>query len=840
MSKALVIAEKPSVAADIARALGHLERRDDAFENDRYVVSSAVGHLVELALPSEMDKKRGKWTFAALPVIPDEFDLKPIESNEDRFKMLKKLMKRADVTEIINACDAGREGELIFRMIVKLAGVQKPSRRLWLQSMTPDAIRQAFGRLRSDEEMIPLAKAAFCRAESDWLVGINATRAMTAFNSKAGGFQLTPVGRVQTPTLAILVEREKKIRAFKPRTYFEVFGDFDVKAGSYRGRWIDESFRKGADEDARAERIWDRERADAIRTKCLDQVGVVTEEKKPASQAPPLLYDLTSLQRDANGRFGYSAKRTLQIAQQLYEKHKVLTYPRTDSRYLPEDNLAMVRDTMGKFVDPSLSVHARKALDSGWVRLSKRVFDGTKVSDHNAIIPTGAEPKNLDEAQQKIFDLVSRRFIAVFYPAAQFEVTTRLTRVEGEVFKTDGRVIVDPGWMAVYGREATLGDGSEANLVPISQGEDAAVADVEVRQSDTKPPPRYNEATLLATMEGAGKLVEDEELRSAMSAKGLGTPATRAAIIEGLILDAYIARQGRELSATAKGVSLIALLRGIGVAALTSPELTGEWESKLKLMEQGGLQRKEFMAQIRGMTEDIVSKAKNFQGESVEGDFGELDVRCPKCGARPLKEEYRVFKCQSCDYVLWKSMAGRQFDSEELKTLFTEGRIGPLEGFRSKEGRPFTAVVKLGLEGKPEFDFPDANKEAPDFTGQQPMLPCPVCKKGQVYDTDSAYVCDRAVGPEKDCTFRMSKTILQRPIPPEQVVKLLSTGKTDLLDKFISKKGRPFSAYLKLETNGKVGFEFAPSARDAKGPRAAGPGKRRPASAVRKPARAKA
>ncbi len=840
MSKALVIAEKPSVAADIARALGRFERKDDAFENDQYVISSAVGHLVELALPSEMDKKRGKWTFAALPVIPEEFDLKPIESNEDRFKMLKRLLKRADVTEVINACDAGREGELIFRMIIKLSGVNKPSRRLWLQSMTPDAIRQAFGRLRTDEEMIPLAKAAFCRAESDWLVGINATRAMTAFNSKAGGFQLTPVGRVQTPTLAILVEREKKIRAFKARTYFEVFGDFDVKAGNYRGRWFDETFRKGPDEDARAERLWEREKAEAIRDKCLGKAGVVTEEKKPASQAPPFLFDLTSLQRDANGRFGYSAKRTLQIAQQLYEKHKVLTYPRTDSRYLPEDNLAMVRATMGTFVNPALSVHAEKALASGWVRLSKRVFDNSKVSDHNAIIPTGAEPKNLDEAQQKIFDLVSRRFIAVFFPSAQFEVTTRLTKVEGEVFRTDGRVILDPGWMAVYGREATLGDGSDANLVPITQGENATAIEVEVRQSETKPPARYNEATLLATMEGAGKLVEDEELRSAMSAKGLGTPATRASIIEGLILDAYIGRQGRELSATSKGISLIALLRGIGVAALTSPELTGEWESKLKLMEQGGLQRREFMAQIRGLTEDIVSKAKNFQGESVEGDFGELDVRCPKCAARPLKEEYRVYKCPSCDYVLWKSVAGRQFDPEELKTLFTVGRVGPLDGFRSKEGRPFSAAIKLGPEGRPEFDFPEVSKEVPNFAAQEPLHPCPVCKKGQVYDIDGSYVCDRAVGPEKDCTFRMSKTILQRQIPPEQVVKLLATGKTDLLDKFISKKGRPFSAFLKLENTGKVAFEFAPSARDAKGAGASAK-KRRSGSATtsRRPAPAK-
>ena len=657
--------------------------------------------------------------------------------------------------------------------------------------------------------MIPLAKAAYCRAESDWLVGINGTRALTAFNNKAGGFQLTPVGRVQTPTLAILVEREQKIRAFKPRTYFEVFGDFDVAAGNYRGRWLDEAFRRGSpDEDARAERLWDKEKAEAIRAKCLGKTGTVTEEKKPASQAPPLLFDLTSLQRDANGRFGFSARRTLQVAQQLYEKHKVLTYPRTDSRYLPEDYLNTVKATMRSFADPTLSVHADKALNNGWVKQTKRVFDGSKVSDHNAIIPTGEAPKGLDEAQQKIFDLVARRFIAAFYPAAQFEITTRITRVENEAFKSEGRIIKDPGWMAVYGREAAATDGSDNIMVEIVQGEPATAVEIEVKQSETRPPPRYNEATLLATMEGAGKLIDDEELRAALSAKGLGTPATRAAIIEGLILDAYIARQGRELMATAKGISLIALLRGIGVDALCSPEMTGEWESKLKLMEQGGLRRKVFMEQIREFTIDIVNKAKNFQGDSVSGDFGELDVQCPKCGARPLKEEYRVYRCPSCDYVLWKTMSGRQFDPEEVKTLLIEKRVGPLEGFRSKEGRPFSAAIKLGVDGKAEFDFPAA-KENYDFTDLQPLHPCPVCRKGQVYATEDTYICDRAVGAEKVCTFRMSKTILQREIPPEQVIKLLTTGKTDLLNKFVSKKGRgrEFSAFLKLE-KGKVGFEF--------------------------------
>src|SRR5438270_614944 len=455
MSKSLIIAEKPSVASDLARALGGFKKEGDHFESDGYVISSALGHLVELALPSELDVKRGKWSFANLPIIPDEFELKPIEKTKARFNMVQKRMKREDVDLLINACDAGCEGELIFRYLVKLSNVKKPVRRLWLQSMTAESIREAFNHLRTEEEMVPLSKAAVCRSESDWLVEINGTRAMTAFNNRAVGFQLTPVGRVQTPTLGILAEREGKIHQFKARSYYEVFGDFEVKAGTYRGRWFKEDFAKDGDEDARAERIWEQTQADEIKNRCLGKTGVATEEKKPTTQAPPLLYDLTSLQRDANGR-GFSAKRTLQIAQQLYEKFKVITYPRTDSRYLPEDYISTVKSTLGKIKDPALAAHARKAIEM--VKPSKRIFNNAKISDHFAIVPSGESPHgHLDEVQQKIYDMIVRRFIAVFFPAAQFEVTTRITRVEKDAFRTDGKIITDPGWLAVYGREAALG-----------------------------------------------------------------------------------------------------------------------------------------------------------------------------------------------------------------------------------------------------------------------------------------------------------------------------------------------------------------------------------------------
>src|SRR4051794_28579302 len=813
MSKTLIIAEKPSVARDLARVLGKFKHENDFFENDRYIISSAIGHVVEMVPPEGAEVKRGKWNIENLPVLPDHFDLVPKEKTKHRLYLLKKLAKRADVTDIINACDAGREGELIFRNTMRWIGEKKPTHRLWLQSMTAESIRAAFEHLRSEQEMRPLADAARSRAESDWLVGINATRALTSFNSRSGGFQMTAAGRVQTPTLAILAGREEKIRSFKSRPYFEVHAEFGVAAGNYRGRWFDENFTKNGEEDARAERIWNREQAAAIEQKCSGKIGIVTEDKKPATQLSPLLYDLTTLQREANNRFGLHARRTLQLAQALYEKHKVLTYPRTDSRYLPEDNLAQVRKVMSSFDDPGLARHAKKALSSDWVKPTKRVFNNAKVSDHHAIIPTGTSPAHLDEFERKIFDMVARRTIAVFYPAAQFEVTTRITRIEGEAFKTDGKIILDPGWLAVYGREG--GGQDEQAIVPVSAGESASVIGIETKQNETKPPARFTEATLLSAMEGAGKTLEDEELREAMRERGLGTPATRAQIIEGLIFDGYIERKGRELIVTAKGLSLITLLRNLQTDVLTTPEMTAEWEFRLREMAHGKLDRKHFMEDIRGLTKDIVEKVRNFRGETIEGEYATIDAKCPNCGGGPIKEDYKTFRCQNCDWLMWKTMASRQFQPEEVQELLTNGRIGPLLGFRSKMGRAFEAIVKIGGDDKkPQFDFGENGLDAEqkiDKEKHEDLGLCPVCQKGHVYALERAYACENAVASPKTCTFRVSKMILQREIPKEQVLKLITIGKTDLLPKFISKKGRAFSAHLKLD-KGKIGFEFAAKA----------------------------
>ena len=824
MSKELIIAEKPSVAQDIARVLGGFAKHEEYYENEDYVLSSAIGHLLELAVPEEYEVKRGKWSFAHLPVIPPSFTLAPIEKTEGRLRLLTRLIKRKDVTGLINACDAGREGELIFNYIVQHAKANKSVKRLWLQSMTPQAIREGFDSLRDGAEMSGLADAAVCRSESDWLVGINGTRAMTAFNSKSGGFHLTTVGRVQTPTLAIVIDREERIRRFVPRDYWEVEGTFGSLAGEYKGRWIDEAFKKDENnEHGRPERLWQQEKAEAIRAKCLAKPGQVEEESKPSSQLSPLLFDLTSLQREANGRFGFSARTTLQIAQTLYERHKVLTYPRTDSRALPEDYPATVKGTLKMFADEAalkgadhVLLHsyvpfAAEILRQGWVRPNKRIFNNAKVSDHFAIIPTALPPKHLTEAEQKIYDMVAKRFLAVFYPAAEHLVTTRLTRVEGETFKTEGRVLVNAGWLAVYGREAQEGEDAP-QLPPIKPHERVLTNDVAVIGSRTKPPPRFTDATLLSAMEGAGKLVEDEELREAMRGKGLGTPATRAQIIENLIAETYLHREGRELAPTAKAFQLLIALRGLKIEELTSPELTGEWEYKLAQMEQGRLSRDAFMKEIAGMARHIVHQAKTYESDTVPGDFATLQTPCPRCGG-VIKENYKKFQCQSCDFALWKIVAGRQFETEEIEALLRDRRVGPLQGFRNKMGRLFAAIIRLNDAHEPEFDFGQAREEANaaeavDFGEQEPLGACPKCG-GRVFEHGMAYVCENSVGLTRICDFRSGKLILQQEVPREQMRKLLASGRTDLLKGFVSARTRrKFSAYLVRGADGKVGFEF--------------------------------
>jgi DNA topoisomerase-3 len=848
--KTLVIAEKPSVAQDIVRALtplsGKFEKHDEHFENDTYVVSSAVGHLVEIQAPESYDVKRGKWSFAHLPVIPPHFELKPVDKTKTRLNAVVKLARRKDVDKLVNACDAGREGELIFRLIEQYAGgakpLGKPVNRLWLQSMTPQAIRDGFGALRTNAQMQPLADAARCRSEADWLVGINGTRAMTAFNSRDGGFFLTTVGRVQTPTLSVVVEREEQIRKFISRDYWEIHASFAAQAGHYPAKWFDPQWKKDPDDaEKKVDRLWDARQAQAIADAVRGQAATVTEESKPTTQASPLLFDLTSLQREANGRFGFSAKTTLAIAQSLYERHKALTYPRTDSRALPEDYVPVVKQTFEMLAHSGLkhlAPFAATALQEGYVKPTKRVFDNTKVSDHFAIIPTLQAPSALSEAEQKLYDLVVRRFMAVFFPSAEYQVTTRISVALEHHFKTEGKVLVRPGWLAIYGKEAAdevadAKDGDKGqSLVPVQPGEKVRADTVDAKGLKTRPPARYSEATLLGAMEGAGKTVEDDELREAMQEKGLGTPATRASIIEGLIAQEYMLREGRELIPTAKAFQLMTLLRGLGVEELSQAELTGEWEYKLAQMEHGKLKRETFMAEIAAMTERMVKKAKEYDRDTVPGDYATLASPCPNC-AGVMKENYRRYTCtgadgqsEGCGFSFGKSPAGRTFELAEVEQFLRERKIGPLAGFRSKAGWPFTAELAIKFDEetqnyKLEFDFGDDKKaeesgELIDFAQQQSLGTCPKCG-AHVFEHGKNYVCEKAVPTDAQatpsCDFKSGQVILQQPIEREQMQKLLATGKTDLLDKFISNKTRrAFKAMLAWDgAAGKVNFEFAPS-----------------------------
>jgi len=814
--KSLVVAEKPSVAADLARALGRVPKKGDVYENDEYVIASAVGHLVELEMPEDIDKKKyGYWRLDALPIIPQTFGLKPIKSSEDRFKLLKKLLKRKDIDQAINACDAGREGELIFTYIYQLAGAKLPVKRAWMQTMTTEGIRTAFEKLRDGDRMAGLADAARCRSESDWLVGINGTRALTKrmFGSRAGN--VASVGRVQTPTLALLVARELEIRNFQPRDYWRVTAIFKLGAGTYEGTYQRPNFKKTDDQD-RIDRIWEQAAAEAVAAACAGQPpAAVTEEKKATTQIAPRLYDLTTLQREANNRFGISARRTLQIAQALYEKHKVITYPRTDSRALPEDYIPTCRETL-QALGGDLSEHARTLLNNGWLRPNKRIFNNAQISDHFAIIPTPTEPKKLEDLEAKVYDMIARRFVAAFYPVAEFDVTTRISTVAAEhAFKTEGKVLTNPGWLAVYGRDTSpsesVANDKDKTLPALAAGESATTVEATLHAEQTKPPPRYTEATLLSAMETAGKLVDAEELAEAMKERGLGTPATRADTIDGLINQKYLDRQQRELQPTTKAEQLLEFLHAVEADALTKPDMTGEWEFKLREMEFGRYDRPRFMAEIVEVTKGIVDRTKNFEEE--KGETRETDILSPTDG-KPLIETLRTYRSQDGFITVYKVTSGRRLEETEVRELVTAGEIGPVDGFVSaRTGKQFPAKLRLvanGEEGKKKVELDFGQKE--ELADLTPFWTDP--KTGAELCEDATnYVLRERDGEDWKQAFKVGRRMCQQEITRDQAVQMVTAGKTDLIKGFISKRGRPFDAFL-LKAGNRVRWEFPP--REAK------------------------
>ncbi len=848
-SKSLIITEKPSVARDIAAALGGFREDEGYWESDRQILTFAVGHLFELLEPDELDPAYKRWTLDTLPILPEEFKLKPKSGHAERIRTIKKLLARDDVTGLVNACDAGREGELIFREIVKHLGSRKPVRRLWLQSMTDEAIRSGFERLRPGAELEGLGQAAECRSYADWLIGMNATRALTKRLKSRKEKTAWSAGRVQTPTLALLVERELEVLAHVPRPFWRVAARFEHGANGYAGTWFDPDFAAGADEEARDDRLFDEERARAIVAAVQGRSGEAEETRKPSRESAPPLFDLTSLQREGNRRFGWSAKRTLGAAQRCYEQHKILTYPRTDSRCLPSDYRETVRRVLETFARggrrdasaPGAADYAQAAetlLREG-LQNDVRIFDDSGVSDHFAIVPTGTLPGvHLSGDDRRLYDLVTRRFLGAFFPPALWVKVERTTRVAGEAFRTRARTLQEPGWRSVLASEP---EEDEVALPPLRPGADeargVAVQTLEAASEgeETRPPARITEARLLSLMENAGEQIEDEDLAKALHEKGIGTPATRADIIENLIAKGYALRLGKALRPTVKGIRLIDILRRIHVDRLASARLTGELESHLIEVERGRRSADGFMAEIKDYAREIVDHARGFEFDEVYPDRDPLGP-CPRCG-RPVYERSWFYRCAEdpslaeeaqCPLRFWKDTSGRYLDRRTAQTLVREGRTAVLDGFTARDGRTYKGVLELDREswsvkvrsmGSSEGG---AASEAPEYeVNPAPLGRCPFDEDCHVVESPSQFVCERRLkeaelgkdeSRPRSCGFVLPRTVCKREITREEALVYLANRRTDLLTDFTSRFGRPFSATLVLRDNGRHGFEFPPRA----------------------------
>ena len=830
MGKILIIAEKPSVARDIAAALKGFSKTDDWLESPTAIVSSGIGHLVGIDVVAAATTG---FDLASLPIIPNKFDLRPIDKTKSQLMMLKKLMQRKDVDTIVNACDAGREGELIFRLIYEWVGCTKPMKRMWLQSMTATAIVDAFNKMKPGSDYDNLSDAAKCRSEADWLIGINGSRGVTRLYERLNGrSEMMNAGRVQTPTLAILVHREQAIRNFVPQEFWEVHGSFKSENGTYIGKWLnpkaveqkEKSGEEGSEEAQTAgNRINDKAQAEVIVKKCKGvNPSSVKDQKKIGLNPAPKLFDLTTLQREANKKFKFSAKKTLDLAQSLYEKHKATSYPRTDASALPEDYVPKAGQVMQAMKARSdFAPHADRVLVNAWIKPDKRIFDDSKISDHFAIIPTGMNPVSLTADEEKLYEMIVLRFIAAFHPPAEYSNTTRITIVADESFKTTGKVLMKQGWQEVYGKQAA--NSKTPSLCVVKDGEQVLNKGMALKTFSTKPPTRFTEAALLSAMEGAGKLIDDDELRDAMKERGLGTPATRAATIEGLLSKMtakkkpktpYVEREGKEqfLVPTFKGEDLVEFLDANGIQSLTSPRMTGEWESKLREMEKGAYKRADFMDEIGTMTRsiiDIIRSRSAEAGPEVAIDLGTPTSKCPKCGAA-LTASHRTVDCSSaCGFKLWRVVAGRTLSIEEVDQLLTDGITATLSGFTSRARRKFSAALKLNAEYNVDFVF-EPRAEAPgsrEPVGKPLKVACPLCK-GAVSlmgGGNPQYVC--AAG-----DFKIWQKIAGRLLSDEEVTELIKGAALPKLTGFYStKKKRSFDAGLKLSRDkSQVEFVFEP------------------------------
>ncbi len=713
MGKILVIAEKPSVARDIAKVLKASQKGDGCLIGEKYVVSWAVGHLVTLAEPEDYDEKYKKWNFSALPILPEKMKLKAIGQTRAQLKVLHKWMNSKEIDSLICATDSGREGELIFRYIYEITKCKKHFERLWISSMTEEAIKEGFATLKDGREYDLLYSSAKCRSEADWLVGMNATRAYTLRYDA-----LLSIGRVQTPTLALIVNKQKEIDAFVAEDYFEVQADF----GGYTGMWIDK------EEHTRIEK---EETAKEIVAKVSGKQATITKvEKEEKKMPPPLLYDLTELQRDCNKKFGFSAKKTLDIAQGLYEKRKMITYPRTDSRYLSDDMKGKIHNTLRRLNELEEYAPYTQSL-SGNISFTKRIIDNAKVTDHHAIIPTDGKLRidSLTEEEKKVFSLVAARFLAVFYPYYRYETTKVYAEAEQENFLSKGTVVLEEGWQAVEkaltpaaATKKKKKEEEEQKLPALNEGEQRKIEKATVQKKKTKAPTPYTESSLLSAMENAGRFVEDEALKEQMKDSGLGTPATRAAIIERLLTVGYIARKGKTLVPTEKGKKLIEVVP----IEMSSPQTTGKWEKGLSSISKGNMTEERFMASIHRYVQFLIQDAASgrradvvFPEEQIRGKKRKNNAfgKCPVCG-RDILENTKSFYCagwkSGCKFSLWKDSLtpyGLELDGGMVKLLLKNGKTERMSVSLPQTGEKGTAVLILNKDKGGQIEIMDFTRE---------------------------------------------------------------------------------------------------------------------------------
>ncbi len=867
MAKHLVITEKPSVARDIVSALGGFEEHDGYWESSDYVVTFAIGHILELVEPEDIDPKYKRWTLDTLPILPKVFPLRPKKGASERLRTIKKLLSNDEIAGLINACDAGREGELIFREIVAYFESDRPIKRLWLQSMTKAALRKGFEALQDGESYEGLSRAAHCRNYSDWVIGMNATRALTRRLKSRSENQAWSAGRVQTPTLGMLVKREVEVLEHRPVPFWRIRGHFLQGEVAYEGVWFDPTFRRQENDDAaREDRIFDEAKAKALAEGLAGKPALASETRKPSKEAAPPLFDLTSLQREGNRRFGWSARRTLNAAQRCYEGHKVLTYPRTDARALPSDYRGVVDEVIGSLeADPRFRAGCQTLKRQGLLNTDK-IFDDSKVSDHFAIVPTGVLLEKPDGDDGRLFELVTRRFLAAFHPPALWSRVERITTVESESFRSRAKILQEPGWRAVLGEAAAEGAPSLPHLVSNQdQSTDVGVGTerFDLEEEETKPPPRITEARLLSLMENAGRYVEDEEAALALKEKGIGTPATRADTIENLISKGYVMRAGRALRPSVKGIRLIDILERMQADRLASPALTGELEHHLTAVEKGERAPEAFMDEVYEYASDVVDRAKNFEFEDVYPNEDPLGP-CPLC-QKPVYERSWFYRCleppglpkkrpkkkkgeppeepeiKDCPFRIWKDKSGRYVDRATVVELLQNARSRVLDGFLTRQGRSFRGHLlitdgEIVMERDAGGDDSDLVAAVPEYeVSEIPLGSCPECHEGEVVETRSTFLCTRGLEVLKKlgrdettlpvvkkkeletlpdgmdyCAFLMPRTVCKRELTREEMLHYMEHGRTELLTDFISQRGRPFSAILFRKETRRHGFEFPP------------------------------